>query len=223
MNAQLVLPLDPCESFRREAFVVGPSNQKALAFLDSWPALRIPAAAIYGPAGSGKTHLVSIWGEMSGASSTSCRNLASQGIPAVPLAIEDVDAGSRSVADELALFHLLEHASIASPVLLTGREAPRAWESSLPDLRSRFSAIPAVAIEPPDDPLLAAIARKLFADRQLAVPEAAIARMLHTLERSPAAIRAFVAQADRKALAESRAITPALIGELLAFREQRLS
>jgi chromosomal replication initiation ATPase DnaA len=64
--------------------------------------------------------------------------------------------------------------------------------------------------------LLAALARKLFADRQLQVPEAVIAQMIVSLERSPAAIRDFVSRADARALAEKRAVTTALIRDLLA-------
>ena len=57
------------------------------------------------------------------------------------------------------------------PLLLTGQEPPAAWRSSLPDLASRFSALLAFPLWAPDEALLAALARKLFADRQLAVPD----------------------------------------------------
>jgi chromosomal replication initiation ATPase DnaA len=68
----------------------------------------------------------------------------------------------------------------------------------------------------PDDALLAALAAKLFADRQLTVPETVIQRMVHGLERSPAAIRDFVARADAQALAEKRPVNLGLIRDLLA-------
>jgi len=86
----------------------------------------------------------------------------------------------------------------------------------LPDLASRFSALLALPLWAPDDALLAGIARKLFTDRQLIVPDAVISRMLLSLERSPAAIRDFVDRADAKALAEARPINLALIRELLS-------
>jgi chromosomal replication initiation ATPase DnaA len=56
----------------------------------------------------------------------------------------------------------------------------------------------------------------LFTDRQLAVPDPVIMRILRSVERSPAAIRDFVARADARALAEKRPITAALVTELLA-------
>jgi chromosomal replication initiation ATPase DnaA len=60
------------------------------------------------------------------------------------------------------------------------------------------------------------LARKLFADRQLSVPDAVVAQMIRALERSPAAVRDFVARSDAAALAAKRPITPGLIRDLLS-------
>jgi chromosomal replication initiation ATPase DnaA len=70
----------------------------------------------------------------------------------------------------------------------------------------------------PDDALLMGLAVKLFADRQLTVPEAVVGHMIRSLERSPGAIRDFVAQADAAALAAKRPINTSLINGLLADR-----
>ena len=167
------------------------ASAPALAFIDTWPQWPVAAAALHGPSGSGKSHLAAIWQTRSGAQSVSAKEL-SGGFgrdPALPLIVEDVDSAHVSPARDAALFALLEHAQTAAPVLLTGREPPVAWKTSLPDLASRFSALLAFALWAPDDDLLAAIARKLFNERQLAVPDAVIARMVTSLERSPAAMR----------------------------------
>jgi chromosomal replication initiation ATPase DnaA len=60
------------------------------------------------------------------------------------------------------------------------------------------------------------LARKLFADRQLSVPDAVVTQMIRALERSPAAVRDFVARTDVAALAAKRPVTLGLIRELLA-------
>jgi chromosomal replication initiation ATPase DnaA len=86
---------------------------------------------------------------------------------------------------------------------------------TLPDLASRLAALVAFPLAAPDDALLAQLAAKLFADRQLVVPQAVVVQMLKALERSPAAVRAFVRQLDEKALAEKRSITTALVREVL--------
>lgn len=132
-----------------------------------------------------------------------------------PVAIEDVDSSLPNPARDRAIFDLIESASAAVPVLLTGCEPPSAWAVALPDLSSRFSALVSFSMWSPDDVLLGKLARKLFEDRQLSVPDAIIERMLLELERSPAAIREFVDRVDAKALAERRAITTALVRELM--------
>jgi chromosomal replication initiation ATPase DnaA len=134
----------------------------------------------------------------------------------VPLIVEDVDQASHEEPCARALFRVLEAASPRAPVLLTGRRPPAEWPSAMPDLRSRFAAAASFPLWAPDDELLAAIAHKLFADCQLTVPDAVVECMLHSLERSPAAIRDFVRILDRSALAKSKPVTLALVRELLA-------
>jgi chromosomal replication initiation ATPase DnaA len=75
----------------------------------------------------------------------------------------------------------------------------------------------------PDVELLAALARKLLDDRQVSVSEAVIARIVHSLERSPNAIRQFIARADARALGEGRPINLALVRDLMAEEYDGLS
>ena len=194
------------------------ASAPALAFIDSWPHWPVPAAALHGPSGSGKSHLAAIWRAQSNAQIVSAKELTSGFArdPTLPVIVEDVDSSHVSPTRDAALFGLLEHAQLAVPVLLTGYEPPNMWKTTLPDLASRFSALLAFPLWAPDDELLAAIARKLFNDRQLAVPDAVIERMVKSLERSPAAMRDFVAQVDERALAEGRAINLTLVREMLA-------
>ncbi len=218
MPSQLILPLPQRAALTREGFIVSPANAQAVAFVESWPHWQVRAAAIHGPSGSGKSHLIAIWKAASGADVVSASGLNGEfaPVPGTPLAIEDVDATPATPERDRGLFALLENAATGAPVLLTGTEPPASWRSTLPDLSSRFSALLALPVWAPDDALLAGIARKLFADRQLLVPDAVISRMLQSLERSPAAIRDFVDQADAKALAEARPVNLALIRELLS-------
>jgi len=216
---QLPLPLGSRIAFTREDFVPSLASAPALAFIDSWPHWPVAVAALHGPSGSGKSHLAAIWQARSSAQIVSAKELSGSSFirdAALPLIVEDVDSAHVSPARDAALFSLLEHAQPDVPVLLTGHEPPPAWKTSLPDLASRFSALLAFLLWAPDDELLAAIARKLFNDRQLAVPDAVIERMVKSLERSPAAMRDFVAQADERALAEGRAINLALVRDMLA-------
>jgi chromosomal replication initiation ATPase DnaA len=219
---QLPFPFGARIALTREDFVPSLASAPALAFIDSWPNWPVAAAALHGPSGSGKTHLAAIWQSCSNAQAVSAKELSSSFArdPSAALIVEDVDTAHVSPARDAALFSLLEHAQVSAPVLFTGHEPPSVWKTTLPDLASRFSALLAFPLWAPDDELLAAIARKLFNDRQLAVPDAVIARMVTSLERSPAAFRDFVARADERALAEGRAINLALVREMLAGNGQ---
>jgi len=214
MPSQLPLPLQPRASLTRADFVAAPGNAQALAFIDAWPDWPAAAAALHGPSGSGKTHLVEIWSAKSSAVVMTVQELIDGAYRQVPIAVEDVDGAPATAARDAALFALLENATGDAPVLLTGREPPSSWPVSLPDLRSRFSALLAFPLWAPDDALLARMARKLFADRQLRVPDQVVERMIQQLERSPAAIRDFIARADAKALAEGKAVSLSLVRAL---------
>jgi chromosomal replication initiation ATPase DnaA len=216
MPSQLILSFETTPALGRGDFIVGPGNREAAALIDSWPHW-LGAAAIHGPAGTGKSHLVAAWAAASDATVLTATALNLETVNQVgardAIAVEDVDSALPSDIRDRALFALFER---GTPFLLTGREPAAAWPTVLPDLASRLRAILAFPIWAPDDALLAGLARKLFADRQLAVPEAVIAQMIVSLERSPAAIRDFVARADAHALAKKRSVTIALIRELLS-------
>jgi len=208
---QLVLPLEIRSAQGRADFIVAPANQQAVAFLDSYPHWPAPAVALFGPAASGKSHLAAVWADKAGAAVLEAAQLESA-IPAGPLVVENVMAG----VAEAPLFALLER---GTPLLLTAQLPPAEWPEkfalALPDLVSRVRALLAFALWAPDDALLMGLAVKLFADRQVQVPENVVTHMIRSLERSPAAIRDFVARADAVALAEKRPINISLIRDLL--------
>jgi len=205
---QLVLPLETRSASGRADFIVAPGNQQAVAFIDSWPHWPAPAVALYGPPASGKSHLAAVWAAKSGAVILEASSLQ-DGVPDGALVIENVGPGTA----ETPLFALLER---GAPLLLTAQTPPSEWPVTLPDLKSRTNALLAFALWAPDDALLMGLAVKLFADRQVQVPESVVAHMIRALERSPAAIRDLVARADVQALAQKRPITLSLIKDLLA-------
>jgi chromosomal replication initiation ATPase DnaA len=216
---QLALTLEHAESFAREDFLTGPSNESALALIERWPDWPARAVLLVGPQDSGKSHLAAIWAELSGARFTAARSLASADLPAElatgALVVEDLAEGK---FDERALFHLLNLVREEDAYLLiTARSQPTMWQISVLDLTSRLRALPVVTLSPPDDALLRAVIVKLFADRQLAVEEGLIGYLASRIERSFAAARAAVDALDREALRLKRPVTRALAGEL--FRE----
>lgn len=217
--AQLPLSLPFPPVLTKEQFIVSDANAEAFAFINSWSDRNVSVAAVYGPAGCGKSHLASIWCERSGAALLPATELSISAVQyRAPRVIEDVDAAAPTDERDSALFAAMQTAGPDSPLLLTGHLPPSCWPCTFPDLASRFSAVLAVAVRIPDESVLQGLAQKLFADRQLPVPDEVIAHMLSVLERSPAAVREFVAEADEAALAESRPLNLTLVRKLLAAR-----
>ncbi len=217
---QLALALPHAESFAREDFLAGPSNEAALALIERWPDWPHRVVALVGPEGSGKSHLAAIWAGVAGARFLSSRALGMTHLPAAlatgALVVEDLIEGQ---LDERALFHLLNLAREDEGfVLLTARTAPAGWKTGLADVASRLRALPVVTVSPPDDALLRAVLVKLFADRQLKVDENLVAYLSTRLERSFAAARDAVETLDREALRLKRPVNRALAAEI--FRER---
>ena len=210
MPSQLILPLQTESAMTRADFIAAPANARALAFLDVWPDWPVPAAALFGPGASGKTHLAHIWAARAGAAILEAPALSS--VPDGPVVVEDCDR-TQGGAHEAVLFALMER---GTPLLLIGRTAPTLWPVGLPDLASRFRALVAFELGEPDEALLTALAVKLFDDRQLKVPEAVVISLIRNLERTPAAIRAFIARADAEAMRLQKPVNLQLVRGLMA-------
>jgi chromosomal replication initiation ATPase DnaA len=214
---QLALALPHTESFAREDFLAGPSNQAALALVEQWPDWPARTLVLVGPQGSGKSHLAAIWAARAGARFLAARALALAALPGAlatgALVIEDL---AEAALEERPLFHLLNLArEQAAHVLITAQTAPAGWTVRLPDLASRLRALPVVNLAAPDDTLLRAVLIKLFADRQLQVDENVVAYLANRVERSLAGARAAVDLIDAAALRLQRPVTRALAAELL--------
>jgi chromosomal replication initiation ATPase DnaA len=216
--AQLPLDLGHRPALGRADFLVAPCNEAAVAWLDRWPDWPAPALTLYGPAGSGKTHLGRVWQARAKARLIDAAALATDRVPEMlgtaGSAILD-DADRAAEAPLLHLYNLL--AERRGHLLVIARQAPARWTIALPDLRSRLVAAPAIAVMPPDEALIAALLVKLFADRQLAVGDDVVAYLALHLERSFGAAQEAVATLDAAALAQHRRITVPLARKTLGL------
>ena len=178
---QLRLPLE--SHGVSEALVESACNAEAMRVLARWPDGVGAVLALSGPAGSGKSRLAAAWAERVGA-------MALHGAEAA--LIDPGELEGRPVlldraqdADDESLFHLINLAAAGGgALLLVSRDPPRAWPSALPDLRSRLDAIRAVAVDAPDDAVMAAILRTRFVERSITPAEDVIDYLVRRLDRS---------------------------------------
>jgi chromosomal replication initiation ATPase DnaA len=215
---QLPLDLGHLPALGRADFLIAPCNAAAIAWLDRWPDWPAPALALFGPAGSGKTHLAHLWRSRAAAVLIDPRDLTPDRLPDLLAAARAAVVDEAERADEETLLHLYNLlAERGGHLLVVSRQPPSRWEIKLADLRSRLVALPAVAVAAPDEALLGALLVKLFADRQLLVGEEVIAYLLVHLERSFAAAQLAVAALDQAALARGRAVTVKLARQVLGI------
>ncbi len=117
------LPLDP--RYGREDFLVSRSNETAYALIERWPDWADTILLLVGPAGSGKSHLASIWAETAKAWTVDAFEVTHERVPHLvsngALVVEDMDRLNR---DEAALFHLLNLARERKASLLITCEDP---------------------------------------------------------------------------------------------------
>jgi chromosomal replication initiation ATPase DnaA len=216
MTSQFAFEFPHRPAFGADDFLVAPSNEAAVDYLDRWPAWPSSAVVLHGPPGCGKTHLAHVWRARSGAVLRGAAALTPDTVPELAAnAAVIIDAAER--AAERPLLHLINLVAERKGHLLLTAPAPAVrWTTALPDLRSRLVAMPDIAMLAPDDALIGAVLLKLFADRQLSVTEDVIVFLLHHMERSFAAARRLVAALDRAALVAHRRITVPLARQVLA-------
>jgi chromosomal replication initiation ATPase DnaA len=194
ISVQPALPLVYRPRLSEADFIVSDANRDAVHWLfdpAQWP---MPRCLLIGPPGSGKSHLAAVFAARQPAT-----------------IIDDAD----HIADGETLFHAWNAATIDKPLLLTAARLPRHWPQQLPDFASRIAATPQIRLSDPDDPLIAAVLAKGFADRGLRVGDDVIAWLVLRIERSFTAARDVVARLDALALAERRDITVPLARSLL--------
>jgi chromosomal replication initiation ATPase DnaA len=203
----LTFPLTP--SLAREDFLISDCNREALAWIDRWPYWNAPALYIYGPEGSGKTHLASIWKATSGSKGQ---------------LVEDFDAIAGNRAQEEVLFHLYNRVrETPGSLLITGSKPMALYKFAIPDLASRFKSCPQVALGLPDEDLLRVLLVKLFSDRQMRIDVGVIEYCVTRMERSFAAAQDIVARLDNLSLTEKRPITTAMARMVLNPEQAILS
>ncbi|MCK5423836.1 MAG: hypothetical protein KAI89_00585 [Emcibacter sp.] len=203
-------------AFEAEDYLVSPSNDAAVNWIDRWPDWGNGHCTIlYGAKGCGKSHLSHVWQHKSGAVVGSLGKITLDKIPN-NLIIEDVDniLDSREMQEQL--FHLYNwQKEKGGTIMLTSAQHPKHWQLDLPDLRSRMLASMAIEIGPPDDELLAAVIIKQFDDRQITVSRDVITYLIPRIERSFEAARDIVGKIDNLALVQKRKITIPLVRDLL--------
>ncbi|MDR1026151.1 MAG: hypothetical protein LBL47_02005 [Lactobacillus sp.] len=220
---QLAINFSHIPCLGREDFMVAKCNIEAVSILDNWPNWPFFAICIYGNAGCGKTHLANVF-----SNHISTITNYPYRIPVIQakditletphklfqehncLIVENLDDN----IDQEAMFHLYNlYRNEGGFVLFTSHQAPARLNITLPDLRSRLNAVPAIEIKEPDDELLSALVVKLFTDRQIMISPEVMGYIVKNMQRSFSYALKLVVEIDNISLSLKRAISIPIVKE----------
>ncbi|MDZ7751175.1 MAG: DnaA regulatory inactivator Hda [Gammaproteobacteria bacterium] len=229
MAWQLALGLKTDDFPTFEAFVAGGNREAVTILHDLVIAARPGVAYIWGPAGSGKTHLLQaacVGGPAAGIY-LPLAELAHHGVGLLdglesrtPLCLDDIGTVAGDGAWEEALFHLFNRAQSAGAlVVMAGRSPPRGLGIRLPDLLSRLVGGLGIPLRAPTDEELVEILRAMTARRGMRVADDVLGYLLSRERRELGYLAMLVERLDRCSLASQRRVTIPFIKEVLDASE----
>jgi len=216
MNDQLIFKFPTSHVYLKEDFYVSSSNQEAYDFINSWPKWIKRIVNIFGPQGSGKTHLASILKNKTSALEIQSEDLEDKTLfkfkTKEALILENVNEN----VNENLLFSLWNLALQDNKYLLITSSKPiQSYNFKLPDLQSRASSCVIIGINLPDDDLISVILAKNFSDKQIKVEKKHIDYIIKRIDRSYEKISQFILTLDKYSLKKGSPFGLKLIKEVL--------
>ena len=216
MNDQLILKFPTQQAYKKEDFYVSPSNQAAYDFINSWPKWIKRIINIFGPSGSGKSHLASIL-----KNKTSCLTIDSKKLnekiflkfkTKEALIIEDLD---EKISEKIlfTLWNIVLHDN--KYFLITSKKPINLYKFKLSDLISRVNSSLIIGINLPTDDLISVILAKNFSDKQIKIEKKHIDYIIKRIDRSYEKISQFILTLDKYSLKRGSPFSLKLIKEVL--------
>ena len=192
INKQMALPLKFKSIKNRENLLVSKCNIEAVKLIENSEFWRnrkktnsIPAAIIYGPKGSGKTHLSSILKQkIDCVYLTSLSNNCLEQVTEGKNFILDNFIPGKSFPSELVMHFINQVTNKDGSILLLSRLSPFEMDWDLDDLNSRIRSLLASSIKLPDDVLLYSFIVKYSNDKNLFISDKKLIYILERLDRS---------------------------------------
>jgi len=216
MNDQLILKFPTQQAYKKEDFYVSPSNREAYDFINSWPKWLKRIVNIFGPSGSGKSHLTSIL-----KTKTTCLRIKSEQLKEKiffdfktkeVLIIENLN---EKIPEEL-LFSLWNTALQDNKYLvITSNKPINSHKYKLKDLSSRVNSCLNIGIKLPSDDLISVILTKNFSDKQIKVEKRHIDYIIKRIDRSYEKISQFILTLDKYSLKKGSPFSFKLIKEVI--------
>ena len=216
MTDQLILKFPANKAYFKEDFYVSSSNNEAFKLIESWPKWIKKAVNIFGPVGSGKTHLTSILKNKTSLITIESDKLDDEIFFKFKLKEVLIIENLNENISENLLFSLYNVSLQDNKYLLiTSKKPINKLNFKLPDLRSRLNSTTIIGIDLPSDELISVILSKNFSDRQIEVEKKHIDYIIKRIDRSYEKISQFISTIDKYSLKKSSPFSLKLIKEVL--------
>ena len=216
MNDQLIFKFPNQQAYKKEDFYVSSSNKEAYDFINSWPKWIKRIINVFGPTGSGKSHLASML-----KNKTSCLWLDSSELnektflkfkTKEALIVENL---SEKISEKL-LFTLWNIALQDNKYfLITSKKPINSYKFKMNDLISRVNSSLIIGISLPSDDLISVILAKNFSDKQIKIEKKHIDYIIKRIDRSYEKISQFILTLDKYSLKKGSPFSLKLIKEVL--------
>ena len=216
MSDQLILKFPSYQAYKKEDFYVSPSNQEAYDFINSWPKWIKRTVNIFGPSGSGKSHLASMLKSKTSYLQIKAKNLDDEIFfkfkTKETLIIENIE---EKIPEKL-LFSLWNTILQDNKYLLITSQKPiNSSKFKLRDLMSRVNSSLIIGINLPSDDLISVILAKNFSDKQIKVEKKHIDYIIKRIDRSYEKISQFILTLDKYSLKKGSPFSLKMIKEVL--------
>ena len=216
MNSQLILKFSTQHDYKKEDFYVSEGNKQAYDFITSWPKWIKRIINIFGPHGSGKTHLASILKSKTPVFKIESKLLNEDVFLKFKTKEALVIENLNKLVSEPLLFSLWNTVLQDNKYfLITSEEPINILDFKLPDLKSRVDSCINIGIKLPDDALISVILAKNFSDKQINLDKKHIDYIVKRIDRSYEKISQFISVLDTYSLKMSSPISLKLIKEVL--------
>ena len=216
MTDQLILNFPIIKNYSKEDFYVSSSNKEAYDFIISWPKWVKRIINIFGPAGSGKTHIASILKSKTSVLETDANSLDDKIFFKFKtkelILVRNLD----EKVDEKIFFSLWNTALHDNKYFLITSVYPiHTYKFKLKDLRSRVNSCASNGIKLPTDELISVILSKNFSDKQIVIDKKHIDYIIKRIDRSYEKISQFISILDKKSLKNASPPNLKLIKQVL--------
>ena len=216
MSSQLIFKFPYKVKFLQQDFFVSQSNKECFDLIQCWPKWIKKTLNIFGPSGSGKSHLVSIFETKTSCEKIDCKNLSEEIFLRFKVKETLIIENTNDNINENILYSLFNITEQDNKyLLLTSNKPLKSYKFQLPDLKSRINSCPSVEIKLPNDELLKVILSKRFSDKQILIDKKHIDFIIKRIDRSYEKISQFVSMLDNYSLEKGKPFTLKIIKNVL--------